>query len=83
MRLKKLRCATMEQFRGWVADETRRVKQNIEFFPEICVANGVLSLLNLCIHLVGRQIEAQAMAFEKEGGFTERLYRIRSTSKKS
>jgi four helix bundle suffix protein len=42
------------------------------------VANGALSLLNLCCHLLDRQLAAQAEAFEKEGGFTERLYRIRS-----
>ena len=47
-------------------------------FPSVCAANGALSLLNLCIHLVGNQMDAQADAFEKEGGFTERLYRRRS-----
>lgn len=41
------------------------------------VANAALSLLNLCCHLLDRQLAAQAAAFEKEGGFTERLYRIR------
>ena len=41
------------------------------------VANGALSLLNLCCHLLDRQLAAQARAFEKEGGFTERLYRHR------
>jgi four helix bundle suffix protein len=40
-------------------------------------ANAVLSLLNLCCHLLDRQIEAQATAFEREGGFTERLYHVR------
>jgi four helix bundle suffix protein len=41
------------------------------------VANAALSLLNLCCRLLDRQLQAQAEAFEKEGGFTERLYRIR------
>ncbi len=41
-------------------------------------ANALLSLLNLCCWLLDRQIVAQAAAFEKEGGFTERLYRVRS-----
>jgi four helix bundle suffix protein len=41
------------------------------------VANAALSLLNLCCHLLNRQLEAQADAFEREGGFTERLYRVR------
>jgi four helix bundle suffix protein len=41
-------------------------------------ANGVLSLLNVCCYLIDRQLAAQASAFEREGGFTERLYRVRS-----
>jgi four helix bundle suffix protein len=46
------------------------------------VANAALSLLNLCCHLLDRQLEAQARAFEDEGGFTERLYRIRQQKRK-
>jgi four helix bundle suffix protein len=43
------------------------------------VANAVLSLLNLCCYFLDRQIAVQAAAFEKEGGFTERLYRVRTS----
>jgi four helix bundle suffix protein len=46
------------------------------------VANAALSLLNLCCHFLDRQLAAQADAFEKDGGFTERLYRVRSAAKK-
>ena len=46
------------------------------------VANAVLSLLNLSCHLLDRQLAAQAAAFEKEGGFTERLYRPRSQARR-
>lgn len=105
-RFKALRCASLEQFRAWVAEEVRREQKNTDghgqaradtlktatgvragpcasvscaaAFPAVCAANGALCLLNLCIHLVGRQMEAQADAFEKEGGFTERMYRVRS-----
>ncbi len=41
-------------------------------------ANGALSLLNLCCYLLDRQLAAQAEAFEREGGFTERLHRVRT-----
>jgi len=41
-------------------------------------ANAALSLLNLCCLLLDRQLAAQAAAFEREGGFTERLFRVRS-----
>ena len=46
------------------------------------VANAALSLLNLACYLLDRQISAQAEAFENEGGFTERLYRIRTQKRK-
>ncbi|MBM3188863.1 MAG: four helix bundle protein [Chloroflexi bacterium] len=44
-------------------------------------ANGALALLAVACSLLDRQIQAQAKAFEKEGGFTERLYRRRSQSR--
>jgi four helix bundle suffix protein len=53
------------------------------FSSSTLAANAALSLLNLCCHLLDRQLLAQARAFENEGGFTERLYRVRSTKRKS
>jgi four helix bundle suffix protein len=41
-------------------------------------ANAALTLINVAGFLLDRQIAAQAEAFEAEGGFTERLHRIRS-----
>ena len=49
----------------------------------VLAANAALSLLNLCCHLLDRQLAAQAAAFEREGGFTERLYRLRRNSRGS
>lgn len=46
--------------------------------PETLAANAALSLLNLACHLLDRQLAAQAEAFLQEGGFTERLHRVRS-----
>ena len=46
-------------------------------YPEIA-ANGALALIMVASSLLGRQVAAQAAAFEKDGGFTERLYRKRS-----
>jgi four helix bundle suffix protein len=43
----------------------------------VLVADAALSLLNLTCYLLDRQLAAQAAAFEREGGFTERLYRVR------
>ncbi len=47
------------------------------------VANATLSLLNLCCHLLDKQLAAQAAAFTAEGGFTERLYRVRNAGRKN
>lgn len=47
----------------------------------VCAANGALSLLNLCCYLLDRQLASQASAFQREGGFTERLYRTRSQTR--
>jgi four helix bundle suffix protein len=47
------------------------------------VANAALSLLNLCCYFLDRQIARQAKDFESEGGFTERLYRVRTTKRRS
>jgi four helix bundle suffix protein len=41
------------------------------------VANAALSLLNLACHLLDKQLASQERAFVEEGGFTERLYRVR------
>jgi four helix bundle suffix protein len=42
------------------------------------IANAALSLLNLSCYLLDRQLASQAKTFENEGGFTERLYRVRT-----
>lgn len=108
-RFKALRCATLQEFRDWVADEVKRTQTNADKhgltpsekaksdgvrdslcqsvpvrvpspkdLPAVLAANGALSLLNLCIYLLDRQMQAQAKAFEEEGGFTERLYKRRT-----
>jgi four helix bundle suffix protein len=41
-------------------------------------ANGALTLIAVACSLLDRQLGAQAKAFEDDGGFTERLYRVRS-----
>jgi four helix bundle suffix protein len=45
-------------------------------YPEIA-ANAALVLIGVASSLLDRQLKTQAEAFEQEGGFTERLYRIR------
>lgn len=98
VRFKALRCATVEAVRIWVEDEQGRTwtgkdegdtAVSVHGGPcpslgsSTLVANAALSLLNLCCYLLDRQLKAQAQAFEKEGGFTERLYRIRNQRRRS
>jgi four helix bundle suffix protein len=45
-------------------------------------ANAALSLLNLACHLLNRQVARLAQDFEQEGGFTEKMYRVRKAKKK-
>lgn len=46
-------------------------------------ANAALVLITVACSLLDRQIAAQAQAFENEGGFTERLYRVRTAKRAS
>ena len=45
-------------------------------------ANAALVLVGVACALLDRQVAAQAAVFEKEGGFTERLYRFRSARRR-
>ena len=49
-------------------------------YPEIA-ANAALTLIHVACALLDRQLKSQAAAFTGEGGFTERLYRVRSTQR--
>jgi len=53
------------------------IRSTQSIYAEIS-ANAAHVLIGVACALLDRQIEAQATAFEREGGFTERLYRIRS-----
>jgi four helix bundle suffix protein len=94
VRLKARRVATVEEFVEWVGEELARTNTDEhgqtrtngkpvkvragQWRSAELVANGALSLLNVCCYLLDRQLGAQATIFEREGGFTERLYRVRS-----
>ena len=51
-------------------------------FSELA-ANAALVLLAVVCALLDRQLAAQAAAFETEGGFTERLHRVRTQKRSS
>ena len=45
-------------------------------------ANAALVLIGVACSLLDRQLAAQAKDFVAEGGFTERLYRVRTTQRR-
>ncbi len=88
------RCVTAEEFATWTREvhdgrcgrrgqdgqsdgESRSMKSTTSTYPEIS-ANGALVLIAVAAGLLDRQLASLAKAFEDEGGFTERLYRVRS-----
>lgn len=92
-RLIDRRCTTADEVIQWVREEEHLGsgrggqsglggQKNRSVLSEIA-ANGALVLLTVACSLLDRQIAAQAKAFETQGGFTERLYRIRSENRKS
>lgn len=52
------------------------------FFPEYS-ANAALVLIAVACSLLDRQVASLARQFEQEGGFTERLYRVRSARRRN
>ena len=48
----------------------------------VVVANATLLLLRSADYLLMRQIQRLAADFEQNGGFTERLYRVRTQARK-
>lgn len=87
MRFKARRPDTLEEVRAWVQEERRRssTRTNTDKHGHartessaVLVANAALSLLNLCTYLLKRQMARLEKDFVEHGGFTERLYRVRS-----
>ena len=53
------------------------IPQEPPTYPEIA-SNGALALIAVATSLLDRQLAAQSKYFLEEGGFTERLHRIRT-----
>lgn len=81
------RCATADDVAVWVREvrygrygqdgqSMSSIPSIKSTYPEVA-ANAALVLIGVAVVLLDRQVAAQARAFEKEGGFTERLYHKR------
>jgi four helix bundle suffix protein len=90
------RCVTVAEVVVWAKAEHERGRSGLggqngqsatstpstqSTFPEI-TANAALTLVAVATALLDRQIAVLATAFESEGGFTERLYRVRQERRK-
>jgi four helix bundle suffix protein len=62
--------------------ETTPSTLSTKTYPEFS-ANAVLVLLAVACALLDRQVERLAQEFENEGGFSERLYRVRSEKRRN
>jgi four helix bundle suffix protein len=59
---------------GQSMESTRSISESVA----AVAANAALTLIAVASSLLDRQLAAQAAAFEREGGFTERLHRLRT-----
>jgi four helix bundle suffix protein len=88
------RCTTADEVAHWVQSQrnnpstsstksrssTKSTPSTRSTFPELA-ANAALVLIAVACSLLDRQLAAQAAAFKREGGFTERLYRVRKNTR--
>ncbi|HVU08466.1 MAG TPA: four helix bundle suffix domain-containing protein [Verrucomicrobiae bacterium] len=63
------------------SEKQKSIQSTVSTYQEIA-ANGALALISVACSLLSRQIASLEKSFLDEGGFTERLYRIRSVRKK-
>jgi four helix bundle suffix protein len=88
------RCQTADEVAAWVVETAKKGGQKAEastestasilstrIYPELS-ANAALVLLAVACSLLDRQVERLAQDFENEGGFTERLYRVRTAKRR-
>jgi four helix bundle suffix protein len=86
MRFKSLRCDSVGKFKQWIEQEKKVFVCDgpcESMKSATLAANAALSLLNLETHLLNKQLARLADDFETNGGFTERLYRIRKERKRT
>lgn len=90
------RCTTAGEIAQWVkqihnglsgqsgprASATKSTSSTRSTYKEIA-ANAALILIAVALGLLERQLQTLAKAFEEEGGFTERLYRVRHQKRRN
>lgn len=87
------RCKTADDVAAWVQEQrrgqngssrsiesTKSTSSTQSTYPELA-ANAALVLIAVASSLLDRQLASLATSFEREGGFTERLHRVRSRAR--
>jgi four helix bundle suffix protein len=67
---------------GQAADPSTMSTASTKLYPKYS-ANAALVLLAVACALLDRQVERLAQDFENEGGFTERLYKVRAAKRRN
>jgi four helix bundle suffix protein len=81
------RPTTADEVSAWAKDVRQRETQvalSTQSIPSTyaeIAANGVLALITVASSLLERQLSSLEKAFVTEGGFTERLHRVRTASR--
>ena len=79
------RISSMDDFRAFVQWTKLQKQESVEVrnspLQSVIAANGALLLLDTTCFLLDRQIARLAADFEKEGGFSERMYKCRLKKK--
>ena len=60
----------------------KSMSSRAESYPALA-ANSAMVLIEVACALLDRQLASQAAAFEAEGGFTERLYCVRTGQRRN
>ncbi|MCF7920269.1 MAG: four helix bundle suffix domain-containing protein [Candidatus Cloacimonetes bacterium] len=78
---------TADEVARWIAETCKlqaqadpKITDYQSLYPEHS-ANAALALINLAGYFLDRQIKKLAEKFKAEGGFTERLYKTRSSTR--
>ena len=78
----KRRISSIQEFREFIRWSLQQKYESVNVgscpLQSVIVANSVLLLLNTTCYFLDRQIIRLATDFEKEGGFTEKIYKVRS-----
>ena len=83
LRIKAQKPKTLHEFAAWVTRERELSLADTPLSSSCLAANGVLSLINIACYFLDKQVARLAEDFKNEGGFTERLYRIRSRKRRN